>query len=95
VAKVLAAVQASLGLLIGACLSAVGLLAGLVGSSGENPGVPGWIGPMVGVGAVVTLPIIYGIIGFLSGLIGGALYNFFAGMVGGIVVEFDGQVNPQ
>jgi hypothetical protein len=33
------------------------------------------------------LPIIYGVFGFISGLIVGALYNLIAGWTGGIEVE--------
>ena len=43
-------------------------------------------GPMLGVGAVIVLPIFYGCIGFVGGAIGAALYNVFAAMVGGVAV---------
>jgi hypothetical protein len=36
---------------------------------------------------IVAAPIFYGIIGFLSGLIGAAVYNVFAKRTGGIKVE--------
>ena len=36
---------------------------------------------LMGVGAVIALPILYGVMGFVIGAIGAALYNFFAGMV--------------
>lgn len=90
VAKVIAVVQAAFGLLIGACLSLFSLLAGFAASSlSQDSPIPGWIGPLFGLGAVIALPIFYAALGFVSGLIGGLLYNFFAGMVGGIRVEFD------
>ena len=96
VAKVFAIVQASFGLLIGACLSAFSLLAGFASNAlSQGSPIPGWIGPLFGMGAVIALPIFYGVIGFISGLIGGALYNFFASMGGGIRVEFDRELLQQ
>ena len=96
-AKVFAVVQASIGLIIGGCISIFALLAGMVGSSAlpEGSGAPGWLGPMIGVGAVIALPVLYGVMGFVSGLIGSFIYNFFAGVVGGIVLEFEREVVPQ
>jgi len=43
-----------------------------------------------GTGFALALPIIYGVIGFIFTAIGCALYNFVAGLVGGIEVELDG-----
>ena len=40
-----------------------------------------------GVGAIVFLPIFYGIIGGISGAIGAAIYNLVAGWVGGLEVD--------
>ncbi|HET9253267.1 MAG TPA: hypothetical protein VFP58_14230, partial [Candidatus Eisenbacteria bacterium] len=37
----------------------------------------------------IFMPVIYALIGFFSGLIGGALYNLFAKMFGGIPLEFE------
>jgi hypothetical protein len=42
---------------------------------------------MIGVGAVIFLPIFYGVMGLVAGAIVGALYNVFAGMVGGIEID--------
>lgn len=40
-------------------------------------------------GFALGLPIIYGVCGFIFTAIGCALYNFVAGLVGGIEVEID------
>jgi hypothetical protein len=45
-----------------------------------------------GAFAVVFLPIIYGVIGFVTTLIGAWLYNLVAGWVGGIRLEV--QMDP-
>ena len=42
-----------------------------------------------GVGFALALPILYGICGFIFTAIGCALYNWVAGMVGGIEFHVD------
>jgi len=44
----------------------------------------------VGTGFALALPIIYGVLGFIVTAISCALYNFVAGLVGGIEVELEG-----
>jgi uncharacterized membrane protein len=39
------------------------------------------------IGAIIIAPICYAILGFIGGLIGAVVYNFAAGMIGGIEVE--------
>ena len=43
----------------------------------------------LGPGVALLLPIIYGVAGFILTAIGCAIYNFVAGLVGGIEVELD------
>jgi hypothetical protein len=40
-----------------------------------------------GIGFALCAPIIYGVMGFVFGVLGAALYNLFARWVGGIEVE--------
>ena len=40
-----------------------------------------------GMGALITLPILYGIMGFIFGFIGAWLYNLVADRIGGIEVD--------
>jgi predicted Co/Zn/Cd cation transporter (cation efflux family) len=42
-----------------------------------------------GIGFALVLPILYGVMGFIVAAIGCALYNWVAGMVGGVEVELD------
>ena len=82
--KMLGALYALLGLIIGAiftCVSAFGAAAAFAGS-GDNEA----LGLLFGVGAIIILPLFYGIIGFIGGLIVAFLYNFLAGFVGGIEI---------
>jgi hypothetical protein len=41
----------------------------------------------MGLASIVVMPIFYGVFTFISGLIGGWLYNMLAGMVGGVEIE--------
>ena len=43
----------------------------------------------MGIAAVIVMPIIYGVLGFIGGIISAAMYNLIAGFVGGIEMEFD------
>jgi hypothetical protein len=43
-----------------------------------------------GLGLALALPILYGLAGFIFTAIGCALYNWVAGMVGGIEITLDG-----
>jgi hypothetical protein len=42
---------------------------------------------MFGVGSILVMPFLYGIIGFLQGLVGAWLYNLIAKFLGGIRLE--------
>ena len=49
--------------------------------------MPAGLGALFGVGAVIFLPICYGVLGLLAGALTAALYNLFAGMVGGVEMD--------
>jgi hypothetical protein len=81
-AKITGVLYALMGLLFGAIFSLVSL-AGFAAASGQE----GAAGMLFGVGAIVILPIFYGVLGFLFSLIGAALYNLIAGWVGGVELD--------
>lgn len=83
VAKMYGAVAAAFGLFAGVIV-AIASMIGMGLSEGDEPAI---IGTMLGAGAIVLLPLFYGCMGLIAGAIGGALYNLFAGMVGGIRIE--------
>ncbi|HVL67976.1 MAG TPA: hypothetical protein VM364_12000 [Vicinamibacterales bacterium] len=85
VAKMYAAISAAMGLLFGVFLA----LASLVGVSLGEEGQPAFVGVMFGAGAVVALPLFYGAMGFVMGAIGAAIYNLFAGVVGGVSIDVE------
>ena len=88
VAKVFGDVYAGVGLIIGLCVAVVSMLgSGLASAMGGESGASSVIGSLFGVGAIVFLPILYGVLGFVGGALMSALYNMAAGLVGGIEIE--------
>jgi hypothetical protein len=85
-AKIQSTLYALLGLIYGAFVSLFAMLgAALLYSGGSSSG--SHVGMLFGVGAVILLPIVFGVFGFIGGLIIGGLYNLVAGMVGGVEIE--------
>jgi hypothetical protein len=84
-AKIAGTVYAIMGLIIGGIVSLVALAGGLVSNSGIRAGA----GAMLGVGAIVFFPILYGCMGFIVTLIGAWLYNVVSGLVGGIEMDLE------
>ena len=91
VARILGVLYGCIGLIVGLCvalLSTAGF--GIAAAQGGPDAPPAFVGALFGVGAIVILPILYGLMGLVGGAIMAALYNLFAGMVGGVEVDFDG-----
>jgi hypothetical protein len=63
-------------------------MAGATFASEAGDGAP-FLGALFGVGAIIVLPIFYGVLGFIAFAIGAVLYNVLAGMVGGLRVEVE------
>lgn len=83
--KVLGTLYALMGLIFGALFSLFAVLGAAIGSAaGEEEAI---FGLVFGAGAVVVLPLFYGLMGFLGGMLTAFFYNLAAGWVGGIVVE--------
>jgi hypothetical protein len=81
-----AAYGALVGLFVGmmmALMSAIGLGAG---GMQNDEAAAAMIG--MGLGALIFGPIMYGIMGFIGGVIWAVIYNVIAGMTGGIEMEF-------
>ena len=78
---------ALMGLIIGAIFSLVSLVGSMAGmASGENEAAFGFL---FGIGAIIIVPIIYGIFGFLGGMLIAFLYNLVAKFAGGIEFHFE------
>lgn len=74
------------GLFIGVIASFVGIIGAFAGAQAEGAPSP-FFGLAFGIGAVFFLPVLYGSLGFLSGVIGSAIYNVAARFIGGIQIE--------
>jgi hypothetical protein len=80
------------GLIAGILYSFGGFFIDLLVSLGwivttETPGLS--YGTMLAFGALIGMPLIGAISGFIAGIIGAFLYNLAAGWIGGIEVDFE------
>lgn len=87
VGKVMGMTYALLGLLGGAIFALFSLFGAALGASLAEDSAGAIPGALFGVGAIILFPIIYGVIGFLGGLLVAAIYNLVSGATGGIQVE--------
>jgi hypothetical protein len=88
-AKISGALYALMGLIAGAFIS----LFSVVGSA-FAPHQAGFGGLIFGAGALVALPIFYGVFGFIATLIAAALYNMLAGWLGGMELDLVMEPRP-
>lgn len=86
-AKISCVLYAAMGLIFGAFMTLV-TVAGRVFDFGGQP-FDGPGGILFGMAAVVALPVVYGLIGLVSGAIAAALYNLVAGWIGGLELELE------
>ena len=83
--KVMGIICAAIGLIAGVLFLLFGsMLGGLAAASGGDGGGIMAIGGVMGV---ILLPILYGIFGFIGGVIQAFVYNLAAGWVGGIRIQ--------
>ena len=82
--KFMAVMYAIIGLIFGVLIAAVSMIGG--GMLGGDGGMMGMIGGF-GLLSIVVLPLLYAIVGFIAGLIGGFLYNVTARLSGGIEMD--------
>jgi hypothetical protein len=81
VAKVFGLVYAFLGLIIGAIFSCISVIGSAAAAELAGDAL---FGLLFGIGAIIAMPIFYGILGFIAGLVVSAIYNVVAGRIGGI-----------
>lgn len=75
--------------IMGVC---VGLVVGVIFSiyySLNQPAYTGITQVLFGDSSIIALPIVYGIIGFLSGLVGGFIYNLAAQTFHGVELKVE------
>ena len=89
--KLMGAIYAGLGFIVGLLYGGIFLIMGGAAlSGGEEEGFFALIG---GCGAVILVPLFYGILGFLFGLLMACIYNFAAGRMGGLEMTFEDEAS--
>jgi hypothetical protein len=83
VAKIMGMIYACMGLIFAPFF----LLIGLMGSAMGQHNSP--LAGIFGIGFAILMPVFYGVLGFIAGLIGALLYNLFARWVGGFELELE------
>ena len=89
-AKIMGGIYGALGLLIGivfAIFSMIGALGGAAAAGGDESFAVATVLAGFGVFSVVIFPILYGVMGFVGGIISGFLYNWIARTLGGLELE--------
>ncbi|MFA0823928.1 MAG: hypothetical protein ACC612_13705 [Methanomethylovorans sp.] len=83
-AKILGLLYAFFGLILGLLMSLFMVVpSSMMGYAGGVSGL------LMGLGVIITVPIFYGIMGFISGIIMAIPYNIIANWIGGLEVEVE------
>jgi uncharacterized membrane protein len=85
-AKVMGLTYAGIGLFIGVICAILSLFGAGLASMAADSNEP-WLAVVFGVGAVIFLPLLNGLIGFLGGLIAGLFLNLGLRWAGGLQLE--------
>jgi hypothetical protein len=85
-AKIMGALYAGFGLIAGAIFALFSIFGAAIGAAASESGEP-LLGLVFGIGAVIFMPVFYGIMGFVGGIFSAALYNLVSGYVGGLELE--------
>ena len=83
VAKIMGMIYACMGLVFAPFFLLVGLMGSAVGQ--RNSPLAG----IFGIGFALFMPVLYGVLGFIAGLLGALLYNLFAKWVVGFELELE------
>ena len=84
-ARMMGTLYATIGFFIGLIFA----LLAVVGAGIADTGSEGVLALVFGVGAVIFLPVFYGVLGFIGGALLSALYNLIAGMAGGVELNLE------
>ncbi len=81
--KIVGVLYAIMGLILGAFMTLASLT---IGSMAFHPGMGGMF---FGAGAIIILPIFYGILGLITGIITALVFNAATGIIGGLEIEVE------
>ena len=96
-AKISGIVAAGLGVIIGVIYGLFFMIFGaamLSQGGGGNAGMGGGSMVVVGLVAMVAVPVFYGALGFIFGALYAVIYNVASGFVGGIELEMEDKNAP-
>ena len=83
IAKIAGIVYAVIGLVVGALFS----LFAIGGAMFMPQEGSGFLGTFFGIAAIIVLPILYGVMGFVTTFIAALIFNAAAGATGGVELE--------
>lgn len=89
-AKISAVLHGTMGLIFGIIFALASLLGGAFGQAARDAAAPKIISVLFGFGAILLMPLLYAIVGFLIGVVSALVYNFVAKATGGLELETDG-----
>ncbi|UCE66096.1 MAG: hypothetical protein JSU85_14795 [Candidatus Zixiibacteriota bacterium] len=87
-AKIMGIIYAFFGFIAGLFFSFFALMGAFLGSVLEDSPGP-LVGMVFGIGSVVLFPILYGVMGFIGGIVTAGIYNITARWVGGLEIELE------
>ena len=90
-AKIYSITLAAMGLIVGVIYGLIFMVVGgaMMAGGGRDSGMAGGSSIVIGLVMMIAIPIFYGIIGFIAGIIGALVYNIAAGVVGGLELELE------
>lgn len=90
--KIMGALYAVLALIGGMLYTVLSLAVVMLAQPPANGPNPATFMVVMGVLMVFLAPIFCGIVGFLGGLLAAAVYNFLAGLIGGLELHFEHRI---
>src|SRR5215207_2968712 len=90
-AKIYSITLAAMGLIIGVIYGLIFMVVGgaMMAGGGRDAGMAGGSSLVIGLVMMIAIPVFYGFIGFIGGIIGALVYNVAAGVVGGLELELE------
>ena len=91
-AKIYSITLAAMGLIVGVIYGLIFIVLGgamMAAGGGRDSGMAGGSTLVIGLVMMIAIPVMYGIIGFIGGIIGALVYNVAAGIVGGLELEIE------
>jgi hypothetical protein len=92
VAKMYGLLMFIFGLIIGVLYGLFFIIFGaaMTAAGGNQATVSGVSTVVIGIGAMIGIPLMYGVLGFIMGAIGALIYNAVSGIIGGIKFDLEG-----